>query len=93
MEAYGTGIGWSLNLSSVCHRPAATATPARFHDPVTGYRRTERTGGVMPRAWTDENRAPRGIMRDQLYNEAEQRNIEGRSGMSTAQLAHALGRA
>ncbi|MGW3543466.1 hypothetical protein ACWDNI_23395 [Nocardia niigatensis] len=47
----------------------------------------------MPRVWTDENRAPRGIMRDQLYNEPEQRNIEGRSGMSTAQLAHALGRA
>ncbi|MBY8857178.1 plasmid stabilization protein [Nocardia sp. CA2R105] len=30
--------------------------------------------------------------RDQLYNEARQRNIEGRSKMNKSQLAHALGR-
>ncbi|WP_054814803.1 hypothetical protein [Nocardia arizonensis] len=35
---------------------------------------------------------PKGPTRDQLYNEARQRNIEGRSKMSKAQLAHALGR-
>ncbi|WP_067668416.1 plasmid stabilization protein [Nocardia miyunensis] len=29
---------------------------------------------------------------DQLYNEARQRNIEGRSKMNKSQLAHALGR-
>ncbi|MFE3257986.1 plasmid stabilization protein [Nocardia sp. NPDC059091] len=37
-------------------------------------------------------RGPRGLTRDQLYNEAKQRNIKGRSSMSKAQLAHALGR-
>ncbi|MFE3002721.1 plasmid stabilization protein [Nocardia sp. NPDC059246] len=37
-------------------------------------------------------RGPRGLARDQLYNEAEQRNIKGRSSMSKAQLAHARGR-
>ncbi|MEV6099084.1 plasmid stabilization protein [Nocardia sp. NPDC051981] len=37
-------------------------------------------------------RGPKGLTRDQLYNEARQRNIRGRSGMSKAQLAHALGR-
>ncbi|MGV9666700.1 plasmid stabilization protein [Nocardia niigatensis] len=37
-------------------------------------------------------RGPKGLTRDQLYNEAKQRNIKGRSGMSKAQLAHALGR-
>lgn len=30
---------------------------------------------------------------DQLYNEARQRNIDGRSKMNKSQLAHALGRA
>ncbi|WP_280236790.1 plasmid stabilization protein [Nocardia cyriacigeorgica] len=33
-----------------------------------------------------------GPTRDQLYNEARQRNIEGRSKMNKAQLARALGR-
>ncbi|GAB2442518.1 plasmid stabilization protein [Nocardia tengchongensis] len=36
-------------------------------------------------------RGPKGLTRDQLYNEARQRNIKGRSSMSKAQLAHALG--
>ncbi|MEC3957469.1 plasmid stabilization protein [Nocardia sp. CDC153] len=34
----------------------------------------------------------KGPTRDQLYNEARQRNIKGRSGMTKAQLAHALGK-
>ncbi|MFE3799608.1 plasmid stabilization protein [Nocardia tengchongensis] len=34
---------------------------------------------------------PKGPTRDQLYNEAKKRNIEGRSSMTKAQLAHALG--
>jgi hypothetical protein len=33
-----------------------------------------------------------GPTRAQLYNEARQRNIEGRSKMNKSQLAHALGR-
>ncbi|MFE5284018.1 plasmid stabilization protein [Nocardia sp. NPDC056611] len=35
---------------------------------------------------------PKGPTRDQLYNEAKKRNIDGRSNMNKAQLAHALGR-
>ncbi|MEU0543817.1 plasmid stabilization protein [Nocardia sp. NPDC005978] len=37
-------------------------------------------------------RGPKGLTRDQLYNEARQRNIEGRSKMTKAQLAKALGK-
>ncbi|MGW4243089.1 plasmid stabilization protein [Nocardia sp. NPDC004722] len=35
---------------------------------------------------------PKGLTRDQLYNEARQRNIKGRSSMTKAQLAKALGK-
>ncbi|MBW0274069.1 plasmid stabilization protein [Nocardia sp. MH4] len=37
-------------------------------------------------------KGPRGLTRDQLYEEARNRNIEGRSKMNKKQLAHALGR-
>ncbi|WP_067536908.1 plasmid stabilization protein [Nocardia crassostreae] len=36
---------------------------------------------------------PKGPTRDQLYNEARKKNIEGRSKMTKAQLAKALGKA
>ncbi|MFC9898158.1 plasmid stabilization protein [Nocardia sp. NPDC127579] len=35
---------------------------------------------------------PKGLTRDQLYNEAKQRNIKGRSKMNKRQLADALGK-
>ncbi|WP_433662616.1 plasmid stabilization protein [Nocardia sp. CA-128927] len=35
---------------------------------------------------------PKGPTRDQLYNEAKKKNIDGRSKMSKAELARALGR-
>jgi hypothetical protein len=35
---------------------------------------------------------PKGPTRDQLYNDAKKRNIKGRSKMTKAQLAKALGR-
>ncbi|MEV6335981.1 plasmid stabilization protein [Nocardia vinacea] len=35
---------------------------------------------------------PKGPTRDQLYNEARQRNIKGRSKMNKRQLARALGK-
>ncbi|OZM69985.1 plasmid stabilization protein [Amycolatopsis antarctica] len=37
------------------------------------------------------NQGPNGPTRDQLYNEAAQRNIKGRSTMTKAQLREALG--
>ncbi|MFB8005791.1 plasmid stabilization protein [Nocardia sp. NPDC056000] len=37
-------------------------------------------------------KGPKGLTRDQLYNEARQRNIKGRSTMTKAQLATALGK-
>lgn len=37
------------------------------------------------------HRGPGGPTREQLYNEARQRNISGRSRMNKAQLARALG--
>lgn len=37
-------------------------------------------------------KGPKGLTRDQLYNEARQRNIKGRSAMTKAQLAKALGK-
>ena len=37
-------------------------------------------------------KGPKGPTRDQLYNEAKQRNIKGRSKMTKAQLAKALGK-
>lgn len=38
------------------------------------------------------HRGPGGPTYKQLYNEARQRNVEGRSSMNKAQLARALGR-
>ncbi|MFI6044733.1 plasmid stabilization protein [Nocardia sp. NPDC051321] len=35
---------------------------------------------------------PKGPTRDQLYNEAKKKNIDGRSKMTKAELARALGR-
>ncbi|WP_019925485.1 hypothetical protein [Nocardia sp. BMG111209] len=47
----------------------------------------QRRGGQ--RSGTDRAKGP---TRDQLYNEARQRNIEGRSKMTKGELARALGR-
>jgi predicted transposase YdaD len=35
---------------------------------------------------------PKGLTKDQLYNEAKQRNIKGRSTMTKKELAQALGK-
>ncbi len=47
---------------------------------------SSRRGGLR------SHRGPGGRTRDQLYNEARQRNIKGRSKMNKAQLERALGR-
>lgn len=45
-----------------------------------------RRGGIR-----SHRRSPRGRTKDQLYEEARRRNIRGRSKMTKAQLARALG--
>lgn len=45
-----------------------------------------RRGGLR-----SHRKAPRGRTRDQLYEEAKERNIRGRSKMTKSELAHALG--
>lgn len=60
-------------------------TNQRFSRPVGGY--------PQVRAKRSDNRKdPGGSARDQLYNEARQRNIKDRSKMSKKQLQRALGR-
>jgi hypothetical protein len=46
-----------------------------------------RRGGLR-----SHRKGPRGRTRDQLYEEAKDKNIEGRSKMTKAQLARAVGR-
>lgn len=53
---------------------------------------TEDTKSAPQRGGERSHRGPQGPTRDQLYNEARQRGIEGRSHMTKAQLAKALGR-
>jgi hypothetical protein len=45
-----------------------------------------RRGGIR-----SHRKGPRGRTRDQLYEEAKERNIRGRSKMTKAELEHALG--
>ncbi|MFQ6396547.1 plasmid stabilization protein [Nocardia sp. KC 131] len=47
----------------------------------------QRRGGLR-----SGTKGPKGPTRDQLYNEAKQRGIEGRSKMTKGQLARALGK-
>jgi hypothetical protein len=58
-----------------------TASPLSIHDISS-----ERRGGLR------SHRGPGGRTRDQLYEEARKRGIEGRSKMTKAQLEKAVGR-
>ena len=48
---------------------------------------SSRRGGIR-----SHRKAPRGRTRDQLYEEAKDKNVKGRSKMTKAQLARAVGR-
>lgn len=58
-----------------------TASPLSIHDISS-----ERRGGLR------SHRGPGGRTRDQLYEEARKRGIEGRSKMTKAELEQAVGR-
>jgi plasmid stabilization system protein ParE len=58
-----------------------TASPASVHDISSGRR-----GGLR------SHRGAGGLTRDQLYEEARRKGVAGRSRMSKAQLARAVGR-
>jgi hypothetical protein len=60
---------------------AKTASRSSIEDVSSGHRGGKRS-----------HRGAQGRTRDQLYNEARQRNIKGRSGMTKAELEKALAR-
>ncbi|HUI03308.1 MAG TPA: hypothetical protein VLZ77_07185 [Acidimicrobiales bacterium] len=60
---------------------SATASPSSVRDISSGRR-----GGLR------SHRGPGGPTYDQLYNEARQRGVRGRSRMNKSELARALGR-
>src|SRR5262245_32011888 len=64
------------------HGEARTSSRLSREDISSGRR-----GGIR-----SHRRSPRGPTRDQLYEEAKRRNIRGRSKMTKAELARALGR-
>jgi hypothetical protein len=64
------------------HGEARTSSRLSREDISSGRR-----GGIR-----SHRPSPRGPTRDQLYEEARNRNIRGRSKMTKAQLARALGR-
>jgi hypothetical protein len=61
---------------------ARSASPLSMRDISSGRR-----GGLR-----SNRKGPRGRTRDQLYEEARRRNIRGRSKMTKAELARAIGR-
>jgi len=71
----------TVNKERARHGEAATASKSSTDDISSGRRGGLRSG---------TNR-PKGRTKEQLYNEAKQRNIKGRSTMTKAQLLKALG--
>ena len=71
----------TVNKERARHGESATASPSSIYDISSGRR-----GGLR------SHRGSGGPTYDQLYNQARQRNIKGRSRMNKRQLAYALGR-
>ncbi|SCK37585.1 hypothetical protein [Streptomyces sp. WMMB 322] len=90
-EKRGASAGRAEELASrtVNKERARTGEARRASRTSTAGRSAPERGG-----WRSGNRmGPRGgPTRDQLYNEAQQRNIKGRSSMSKRELERALGR-
>ncbi|MGV9271036.1 plasmid stabilization protein [Kitasatospora sp. NPDC003701] len=71
----------TVNKERARHGESKTASRSSTHDISSGRR-----GGLR------SHEGARGRTYDQLYNEARQRNIKGRSKMNKRQLEHALER-
>ncbi|MEV7596008.1 plasmid stabilization protein [Kitasatospora sp. NPDC089797] len=71
----------TVNKERARHGESKTASRSSLED-ISSSRR----GGLR------SHRGAQGPTREQLYNEARQRNVHGRSKMNKQQLAHALGR-
>jgi hypothetical protein len=71
----------TVNKERARHGEAREASTSSTDDISSGRR-----GGLR------SHKGPGGRTRDQLYNEAKQRNIKGRSKMNKAQLEKAVGR-
>jgi DUF4097 and DUF4098 domain-containing protein YvlB len=73
----------TVNKNRAQSGESRTASRASTQDVSPQHRGGKRSGNRL---------GPGGPTRDQLYNEARQRNIKGRSKMSKKQLQNALGR-
>ena len=71
----------TVNKERARHGEAKQSSRSSTDDISSGRR-----GGLR------SHRGPGGRTRDQLYNEAKQKNIKGRSKMNKAQLERAVGR-
>ncbi|WP_433576289.1 plasmid stabilization protein [Nocardia brasiliensis] len=72
----------TVNKNRAQSGEAKTASRSSLEDKSPQSRGGQRSG----------RKGPKGPTREQLYNEARQRNIEGRSKMNKSQLESALGR-
>ena len=72
----------TVNKERARHGEAQTSSRLSREDISSGRR-----GGLR-----SHRKAPRGRTRDQLYEEAKAKNVRGRSKMTKAQLARAVGR-
>jgi len=71
----------TVNKERARHGESRTSSRSSTHDVSSGHRGGKRS-----------HRGAAGPTYDQLYNEARQRGVKGRSKMNKDELAHALGR-
>ncbi|MER8101027.1 plasmid stabilization protein [Kitasatospora sp. NPDC094016] len=71
----------TVNKERARHGESKTASRSSIHDISSGRRGGQRS-----------HTGAQGPTYDQLYNEARQRGVKGRSKMNKSELSHALGR-